>query len=75
MAYQIGLPILILREQGLVEDGLLEKGVVGIYMPVFDVRGSLDQYFASPEWEDLIVKWEYQVRSVVEKKGSPPQLF
>ena len=44
-------------------------------MPVFDVRGSLDQYFASPEWEDLIVKWEYQVRSVVEKKGSPPQLF
>ena len=31
MAYQIGLPILILREQGLVEDGLLEKGVVGIY--------------------------------------------
>ena len=75
MAYQIGLPILILREQGIIEDGLLEKGVVGIYMPVFDVHGSLDQYFGSPEWEDLIRKWEYQVRSVVEKKGNPPQLF
>src|ERR1022692_4669180 len=50
MAYQIGLPILILREQGVIEEGLLQRGVAGIYMPVFDVNGPLDQYFISPEW-------------------------
>jgi hypothetical protein len=75
MAYQIGLPILLLRENGVMEDGVLQKGVVGTYMPHFDVDASLDDYFASPEWNDLIWKWEGQVRSVVDKKGNPPRLF
>ncbi len=75
MAYQIGLPILLLREEGVVSDGVLEKGVVGTYMPEFDVSGPLDQYFGSPEWNDMIWRWENQVRTVVERKGSPPQLF
>jgi hypothetical protein len=75
MAYQLGLPILLFKESGVIEEGLLEKGVVGTYMPEFDVGGSLDDYFASPEWNDLIWKWESQVRSVVDKKGNPPQLF
>ena len=75
MAYQIGLPILLLREQGIIEEGLYQKGVVGTYMPVFDANESLDEYFDSPEWNDLIRKWEMHVRSVFENKGSPPQLF
>ena len=75
MAYQIGLPILIMRETSVVADGVLERGVVGTYMPVFDLSGSLDEYFSSPEWGDLITKWESQVRIVVEKKGNPPQLY
>src|SRR5215471_18002972 len=37
MAYQMGLPILILREDGVIDDGVLQKGVVGIYLPEFDV--------------------------------------
>ena len=75
MAYQIGLPILILRENGVIDDGILQKGVVGIYLPEFDVNSSLDEYFVSPEWNDLIWRWEAQVRAVVERKGNPPQLF
>jgi len=75
MAYQIGLPILLLREKGVIDDGVLEKGVVGTYMPEFDLEGSPDDYFASLEWNNLIVKWESQVRAVVDKKGNPPQLF
>jgi hypothetical protein len=31
MAYQLGLPILIFREAGVLDDGILEKGVVGLY--------------------------------------------
>lgn len=75
MAYQLGLPILMLRERGVLEDGLLEKGVVGLYMPEFDVDQPLDAYFASGEWNGIIGKWEGYVRAVVEKKGNPPQLY
>ena len=34
-----------------------------------------DQSFLSPEWTGIIGKWEYYVRSVVEKKSSPPELY
>jgi len=40
MAYQIGLPTLILRERGVTADGLLSKGVVGVYMPEFSLDSS-----------------------------------
>jgi hypothetical protein len=75
MAYQLGLPILILREKGVLEEGILEKGIVGLYLPEFDLDKPLDQYFRSTEWNSIIGKWEGYVRSVVEKKGNPPQLF
>ena len=73
MAYQLGLPILIFREKGVIEDGILEKGVVGIYMPEFDVDDN--KYFNSLQWKEIINKWEGYVRAVVEKKGNPPQLY
>jgi hypothetical protein len=75
MAYQLGLPILILREKGVVADGLLEKGVVGTYMPEFSIDGDPVQYLHSPEWGALIGKWEGYVRAVVDLKGRPPKLF
>lgn len=75
MAYQLGLPILILREHSVVDDGILQKGVVGTYMPEFSVEESVDGYLSSPEWNDLIWKWEAQVRKVVDNKGNPPTLY
>ena len=75
MAYQIGLPILILREKGVMDDGILEKGIVGVYMPEFDLDNSLDAYTSSGEWKGLIGKWEGFVRSVVDRKGNPPSLY
>lgn len=75
MAYQVGLPILILREEGVVDDGMLQRGVVGTYMPEFTVAESTKAYLDSPEWNDLIWKWESQVRKVVENKGNPPALY
>lgn len=75
MAYQIGLPVLIIRESGVVADGLLEKGVLGTYMPEVDLSGELDAYFGSAEWTQVIAKWEGYVRSVVDTKGSPPRLY
>ena len=75
MAYQLGLPVLMLRERGVLADGILERGVVGLYMPEFDLDQPMDAYFASPEWRGVIGKWEGYVRSVVEHKGRPPELY
>lgn len=75
MAFQIGLPVLILREQGVIADGVLEKGVIGNYMPEFDLSVTANDYLSSNEWNQIIRKWECLVSSVVESKGNPPQLF
>lgn len=75
MAFQMGLPILILREKGVIADGILEKGVMGTYMPEFDLDCDLDNYFKSNEWKQIIQKWEGYVRKVVDNKGTPPQLY
>lgn len=75
MAFQIGLPVLILREAGVIADGILEQGVFGIYMPEFDLNENIDDYFTSAEWMQIIQKWEGYVRKVIENKGRPPQLY
>lgn len=75
MAFQIGLPTLIIRESGVIADGILEKGVVGTYMPEFDLSSPASSYLESPEWEQIIRKWQGYVASVVESKGNPPQLY
>ncbi len=74
MAFQLGLPILLLRERGVLAEGILERGVVGMYLPEFSVDET-SAYLQSPEWNALIAKWEGQVRAVREAKGHPPNLF
>lgn len=75
MAFQIGLPVLILRESGVIEDGVLERGVLGAYMPEFNLDSSVSDYVKTDEWNQIIRKWESQVTSVVETKGNPPKLY
>jgi len=57
----------------VLEDGILEKGIVGIYMPEFDVNDN--KYFDSLEWKEIMIQWVGYVRAVVVKKGNPPQLY
>jgi len=75
MAYQLGLPIVVLREEGVIAEGVLEKGIVGLYMPEFDLSFETDDYLESKEWKNIFEKWQGQVRTVVETKGSPPKLY
>jgi hypothetical protein len=75
MAYQLGLPVLILRESGVLADGILERGVVGLYMPEFDLERPMEDYLDAAEWRGIIGKWEGYVRSVVDRKGRPPNLY
>lgn len=75
MAFQLGLPVLIFREKGVLAEGILEKGVLGIYMPEFDLNQSVEDYFRSPEFLQILGKWEGYVRKVVENKSNPPTLY
>ncbi len=74
MAFQIGLPILIFREKGVIDDGILEKGISGIYLPEFDLTKD-ENYLQTDEWRQIIGEWEGYVRSVVSTKGKPPKLY
>lgn len=72
MAFQIGLPILILREAGVMDDGILERGVTGMY----DLDdGQIGDYFERPELRQLVARWVGHVQSVVSAKGEPPRLY
>ena len=69
MAYQLGLPILILRERGVVAEGLLEKSSSGIYMPEFSVDDDPGSYLKSAEAEARIKEWEGSIRSNLNDGG------
>ncbi|WP_455629538.1 hypothetical protein [Megamonas funiformis] len=76
MGFQLGLPILILREKDVIDDGLLEKGVLGIYMPSeIDLSKSPEEYFDKDEIKSILDEWGSYVRSVARNKGNPPKLY
>lgn len=68
MAFQIDMPILIFRETGVIADGILENGVVGTYMPEFDLDSSIDKYFRSSEWKQIFGEWKQSVLVYQTKK-------
>lgn len=75
MAFQMGLPVLVLREKGVIEDGIMEKGVLGAYMPEFDLEGDVDNYFNSEQFRQLMQQWEFFARQVARNKAQPPKLY
>lgn len=74
MAYQLGLPLLILREKGVIADGILERGVAGVYLPEFDLSSPCN-YLDGEEWKQIFAVWEGYVRTVIRNKGMPPKLY
>ncbi len=75
MAFQLGLPILVFRERGVLAEGVLEPGIVGAYMPQIDPNDDLDDYFQSDQWLQPLGQWEGRVRRVIEQKGKPASLY
>ena len=58
MCFQMDMPILIFREKNVISEGILEEGIVGTYMPAFDLDSSIEDYFQSSEWNQLITQWK-----------------
>jgi len=75
MAYQLGLPILLLRESGVLPDGVFERGVVGLYSPEINLADDPENFLKSSEWRQIVQQWESRVNRVSENKGQPPQLY
>lgn len=74
MAFQLGLPILILREEGVFAEGVLEKGVTGLYLPEFSLNTSTP-FISGEKCRRLLDQWGGYVRKVYNKRGDPPVLY
>lgn len=70
MAFQIGLPVLIFREKAVLDEGILQHGVIGTYMPEFDLA-SPDSYLEKPEWNQIVPQWISKVNNFSALKGEP----
>jgi hypothetical protein len=71
MGFQLGLPVLVFREQGVLADGVLEQGVMASYMPEVELNGDVDKFLKSAQWKQLIQKFEADVLATRKKKGIP----
>jgi hypothetical protein len=71
MAFQLGLPLLILIESDVHPDGILEKGVVGNYLPEFDLDQSVEDYLKQKEFIDNMNIFAGNVRQKWFLRGIP----
>jgi hypothetical protein len=75
MAYQLGLPILLVRERGVLVDGMFEPGVTGLHLPEVNLDESPEMFLASAEGQQVMRRWETNVNRVAQSKGTPPRLY
>jgi hypothetical protein len=69
MALQISLPIFILREKEVIQDGVIDNGVIGAYISEIDLSLSANDYFQGQEWNQLLSKWTKQAQDFYNGKG------
>ncbi|KAF2229041.1 hypothetical protein EV356DRAFT_537570 [Viridothelium virens] len=80
MAWQAGLPLLVLRDSDVIEQGPLEggPGILGLWMTIdFGSDGELlaQDLVESPQWSTVGGQWEQQCRNVAKRKGEPRRLY
>lgn len=62
MAYQLFLPLMVLREHGVVPEGFLDGGAEVLNGPEFDLQSYDRGYFGSGPWVRALDRWEALVR-------------
>lgn len=74
MAFQLGLPMLIWREAGVVADGILDRGTIGVSTPEFNLDGAAPD-LKQARWSEPLKQWGTRVRMTHERRGAPPRLW
>ncbi|HET7477000.1 MAG TPA: hypothetical protein VFJ97_13390 [Dermatophilaceae bacterium] len=77
IAFQLGLPILLFAEAGVIREGALEHGIMTMDKHAFDTttEDGRQAFLDSEQWRQLTNSWEGEVREVVYNKGQPPKLY
>lgn len=76
LAYEMGLPVLHVRERGVRAEGIIERGVLGLCGPELDLEADEpSMYLCSPEWISVAGTWEGYVRAVFDRKGAPLRAY
>jgi hypothetical protein len=71
MAFQLRLPLLIFIESNVHPDGILEKGVVGNYLPELDLDKPVEDYLKQKEFIDNMNTFAGDVRHTWFSRGIP----
>ncbi|PTM21971.1 hypothetical protein DA798_08155 [Lactobacillus sp. PFC-70] len=77
MAFQMGLPTLIIKEKGVISDGMLELGAMANYIPEFslDDECKVGEFFKLDETKSVFDSWKVDVGEVYKKKGLTNHLY
>lgn len=72
MAFQMGLPIIIIKEKGVIADGMLELGAMASFIHEFDLSSDAEkEFFTLDENQSLFDSWKIDVGDFYKKKGIP----
>ncbi|WP_017209868.1 hypothetical protein [Clostridium beijerinckii] len=63
MAYQYGLPILLIREAGVEQSGIWSFGIGPFLILEWDPTRPLEDFFTSNAWLEIFQNWISQVRN------------
>lgn len=65
MAYQFGLPLLLIRETGVEQNGIWSFGIGPFLILEWDstVANPIETFFAKNDWKSIFQNWDSQVRS------------
>jgi hypothetical protein len=73
MGYQLGLPLLVWREAGVLDEGLLDRGAMELSMPEFNLDDPPD--LQAERWKQPLSEWVDRVRLAYKKSGEAPKLW
>lgn len=63
MAYQRGLPMLLIIEKGIRPEGVYSFGIAPFTILTWDSSKPLDDFFNSVQWREILQNWSSEVRN------------
>lgn len=72
MAYQYGLPILLIRESDVEQNGIWSFGIGPFLILEWDPSKPMEEFFRSNAWLEIFENWVCQVRNGFYIQTQPP---